>query len=80
MRGMPDMQIYLRGGATLNIEFKAKSGCLSIEQRQWKDTLLELGHLFYVIKSTEDLRSALIENKVSHWTLDAYEKTVPPET
>jgi hypothetical protein len=60
MQGMPDMQIYLSGGKTLNIEFKSSTGKQRECQKVWEKDLKDLGHHYHVVTSDDELTQVLL--------------------
>lgn len=47
--GAPDFVIWLKGGAVLNIELKAKGGSLNPAQKAFGAGLHALGHSYHVV-------------------------------
>jgi hypothetical protein len=59
MPGVPDLLLWLPGGASFAIELKAGKGALSNAQSVWHSTLASLGHRVYVARSIDDVERAL---------------------
>jgi hypothetical protein len=57
--GVPDLLVWLPGGASFAIELKAGKGTLSSAQVVWHSTLTSLGHRVYVCRSVDDVERAL---------------------
>ena len=64
MAGMPDMQIYLSQGVTLNIEYKSTTGKQREVQREWQEHLERLGHAYYIIRSIDDMKRILLRHGI----------------
>ena len=52
--GMADLTLFARGGKTIFIEVKTRSGRLSAAQKQFRDRVSELGFEYIVIRSVEE--------------------------
>jgi hypothetical protein len=62
MASMPDCQIYLHGGVTLNIEYKSSVGKQRPGQIEWEKRLKAKGHFYYVINHVDELKRALLNH------------------
>lgn len=47
--GAPDLVIFLRGGKTIFIELKVKGNYLEDSQKEWQESLTDMGFEHYVV-------------------------------
>lgn len=63
--GIPDLEVAIAGGVTIRLELKRPNGgSLSPAQREVRDELRRLGHPWYLVRSVEDARAAMVEHGV----------------
>ena len=60
-RGIPDLHLPVPRGShpSLYIEMKTARGQLSVDQRWWKDRLMQTGHAWFLCRTVEEAISAL---------------------
>lgn len=59
--GSTDIKVYLPYGKTLHLEIKNEKGRQSPEQIEWQGKLERLKHIYRVVRSTDQLKSILVE-------------------
>lgn len=64
MAGIEDLQIYLPGGKILHVEFKSSSGRQREAQKTWEKDLKEIGHVYKIIRSVEEMKELLTSEGV----------------
>jgi hypothetical protein len=57
--GVPDLLVWLDGGASFSIELKAGRGTLSAPQAAWHGTMAGLGHRVHVCRSIDEVEAVL---------------------
>ena len=58
-KGLPDLVIFLDQGRTVFVELKSASGRLKDHQKEFKDTIEGLGHLYHIFRDFESFKKAL---------------------
>ena len=59
-KGIPDDEIYIKGGHSLLFEYKMGYNKLTKSQEEWRDYLKDNGYLWYLIRNFDEARSIII--------------------
>jgi len=60
-KGMPDSEIFIKGGKPLLFEYKLDYNRLSIDQIEWRDYLVNRGYIWHEIRDVEKAIEIILE-------------------
>lgn len=58
-KGSPDFIVFLQNGKTLHLEIKNFSGRQQKSQKEYQQKIEDLGHLYYVAHSVEEVKKMI---------------------
>ena len=81
-RGLPDLTIYLPEAQILNLEFKRpKGGVQSDDQQLIESKLTELGHNYYLVRSTSEVFDLVVKHTLMSFRQTQFDKlSIPNDT
>ena len=80
--GIQDLSIYLPDGVVLNLEFKRpKGGVQSNAQQLMEYKLTELGHNYYLVRSTNEVFDLVVKHTLMSFRQTQFDKlSIPNDT